>query len=298
LKQTIELGDGHHATYNVVGAGEPMLMFAGGPGLAADSMVGFAELLADRFTIYMIDPHGSGGSTPPADPAGYSAEGHAHFYNEVRRVLGLEQVSLMGHSFGAVTALTYAALFPVGTTRCIAAGPLAIGTDVDALAGGDAAVAMELLLTRHQDADWYPQAKRDWDGWTEMVLGAQNASEVEAAFLNILPLYAAHPDRPEVWARLEAEKRYMKADIAAIRAWESGGYQSTDLRGVVGDIKCRTLIVAGVEDVICGPAQAKILADAMPDARVEFIEDCGHLFHIEAPAQWRRIVEDWLDGGN
>jgi proline iminopeptidase len=298
MKHTIELGDGRRASYSVMGEGEPMLMFVGGPGFAADMLVAFAELLRDRFQIYMIDPHGSGDSTPPSDPANYSAEGHARFYNDVRGVLGLEQVSILGHSFGAVTALTYAALFPVGTTRCIAAAPLAIGTDIDEAAGGDAAAEMERLLTRHDGADWFPAAKRDWKRWTEVVLAATDAAEVEAMFNNIMPLYTAHPERPEIWARLEQEKQYVKADLAAIKAWESGGYQTTDLRPVVTDIKCPTLIVSGEEDVICGPAQAKLLADALPGATVELIPGCGHMFHIEAPEEWRRIVVDWLDNGN
>jgi pimeloyl-ACP methyl ester carboxylesterase len=34
-----------------------------------------AELFAERFTCYLIDPHGSGGSTPPQDEIAYDPEG-------------------------------------------------------------------------------------------------------------------------------------------------------------------------------------------------------------------------------
>jgi proline iminopeptidase len=275
-----------------------MLLFMGGPGFAADMMIGFAELLSDRFTCYLIDPHGSGGSTPPSDPSDYSADGHARFYNDVARALQLDGVSVMGHSFGAVAALTYASLWPTITTRCIAAGPLAVGTDVDEAEGGDAAAEMERILTRHEGAPWYPAAKADWDGWTEKVLAARDSAEIEAAFTNIMPVYTAHPERPEVWSRLEKEKKYVDIDLDAVKAWESGGYQTIDLRPVVTAIECPTLIVAGEEDLICGPAQAKVLSDALPHAEVALIPDCGHLFHIEAPEEWRRIVVEWLDKGN
>ena len=71
-----------------------------------------ADLLADRFAVHLIDPHGSGGSTPPSDPALYDHIGRARFYDRVRRAIGLERVTVMGHSFGSLVALTYAALFP------------------------------------------------------------------------------------------------------------------------------------------------------------------------------------------
>ena len=87
-------------------------MFAGGPGFTAACMNGDAELFSGVLRAYLVDPHGSGSSTPPPDPASYSPEGHARFYEEVRRALGLSKVVVLGHSFGATTALTYAALFP------------------------------------------------------------------------------------------------------------------------------------------------------------------------------------------
>ncbi|MGH8835162.1 MAG: alpha/beta fold hydrolase [Actinomycetes bacterium] len=109
MTQTVALPRGKTASYEVVGSGRPALMFAGGPGYSAAYMNGDAELLSDVLCSYLIDPHGSGSSTPPDDPADYSAEGHARFYEEVRRELGLPAVVVLGHSFGATTALTYAA---------------------------------------------------------------------------------------------------------------------------------------------------------------------------------------------
>src|SRR5262249_48071353 len=107
--RTVELEGGRQATYEVIGSGLPALMLAGGPGSAAAYMRTSARLFADVLQSHLIDPHGSGGSTAPADPADYSPEGHARYYEEVRQALGLGEVVVFGHSFGATTALTYAA---------------------------------------------------------------------------------------------------------------------------------------------------------------------------------------------
>ncbi|HYX84135.1 MAG TPA: alpha/beta fold hydrolase, partial [Gaiellales bacterium] len=118
MTKLVSLGDGRRASYEIVGEGEPLLMFMGGPGLPARLIWKDAELLAGRFASYLIDPHGSGESSPPADPGAYDHLGHARFYDEVRRALGLGRVSVHGLSFGGTVALTYAALFPEETIRC------------------------------------------------------------------------------------------------------------------------------------------------------------------------------------
>ena len=99
----------------------------GGPGFSAAYMNGDAELLSDVLHSYLIDPHGSGSSTPPANPADYSPEGHARFYEQVRQALALPEVTVVGHSFGATTALTYAALFPESTASCVAVAAFGVG---------------------------------------------------------------------------------------------------------------------------------------------------------------------------
>jgi pimeloyl-ACP methyl ester carboxylesterase len=147
--QTVELDGGRQATFRVFGSGPPMFFFVGGPGLPAMLQLADAEILQERFDVYLIDPHGSGGSSPPADPSAYDHFGHARFYDEVRRALGLERVSIAGESFGGVTALTYSAMYPEVVERCIAVSALALGEDV---AGEDSAEQAERGLSRHAGA--------------------------------------------------------------------------------------------------------------------------------------------------
>jgi pimeloyl-ACP methyl ester carboxylesterase len=210
--ETVELGGDRRAIYEVIGRGLPTLMLAGGPGFASSYMRSTAELFADVLQSHLIDPHGSGGSTPPQDPADYSPEGHARFYEDVRAALGLGTVTVFGHSFGASTALTYSALFPDAVERCIAVAAAAVGPDLDEAEGGDAAAEMEAMLARHQQAPWYPEAKDAWDSWTERALATDDPSEIDRMMAAVLPLYTAHPDQPEV---AEALKRFA-ADMSPI----------------------------------------------------------------------------------
>jgi proline iminopeptidase len=294
MMQVVALPGGRTASYEVIGGGWPALMFAGGPGFSAAYMNGDAELLSDVLCSYLIDPHGSGSSTPPADAADYSPEGHARFYEQVREALALPEVVVLGHSFGATTALTYAALFPESTAMCVAVAAFGIGPDADAQQGAEAEAEAEALLARHAGSPWYEMARPVMDSWTERLLAATDAAEMEQMMATVLPFYVAEPDKPEVAAGLAKMTAAMKANLAAGQAWEAGLYQSIDLRPLLGRITCPTLIVAGELDFICGPAQAQPIAAAITGAQLVMLPGCGHIPSIETPQHYRRTVTEFL----
>jgi proline iminopeptidase len=287
LHESVDLPDGRRAAYEVVGEGEPLLYFPGGPGYSASLLRDDAELLSDRFAVYLIDPHGSGGSTPPADPAEYDHLGHARFYEAVRRALGLDHVTVMGISFGSLVALTYSALFQDAAARCIAIAARAVGEDEQ---GDEAEQEMELMLSRHADAPWYESARATWDSWTERVLAATDASEVDAMMAEVLPFYTAHAERPGVRRMIDTWRREAVTDLAAVKAWEDGLFQTIDIRPLLDDVRCPTLLLVGALDLICGPAHSETLARAIPDAEVVTIPDSGHFIPAEAPEAFRDAV--------
>lgn len=290
----VALRDGRSATYEVIGSGsEPLLSFVGGPGLSAKLMRPDARLFAERFTCYLIDPHGSGRSTPPRDATAYDPAGHARFYDEVRRALGLGPVNVHGVSFGGTVALSYAALFPEVTSRCIAVSAFAVGEELDEEEGGEAAAEMEAALARHADAAWYPEAREIWDEWTPRALAATDPEEVRAMIATVWPLYAAYPDRPDVRKALDEARAMLEVDLRAVKAWESGLYQRGDLRPLLPRIECPTLVLCGALDLIGGPAQSRQIAPRVAGAELLVLPDCGHMPALEQPQSYRDAVLEW-----
>lgn len=253
-------------------------------------MRGEATLFAGAMTTYLIDPHGSGLSTPPPDPSQYSFAGCAAFYEEVRRALGLGEVVLVGHSSGASTALTYAALAPDVVTACVAVGGLCVSPAVDPDLGAAWGEAFERLAGRHAGAEWYPEARRVWDTWDEQVMGADDPRDIVRMMMALHPLYAGYPDRPDVAAGLAAMEGVLSPNLAAQKAWVGGLGQSVDLRPLLGQIACPTLVVAGEFDCLGGLVQAQPICDGVPGARLELIPDCGHFPVLEATQTYSEAV--------
>ena len=291
LSESVVLSDGRRAAFEVIGDGPPLLYFQGGPGFSAALLRHDAELLADRYAVHLIDPAGSGGSTPPADPAQYDHLGHARFYDEVRVALGVGPAAVMGISFGGIVALTYAALYPEATTRCICVASRVVGEEVES---EEAGAEMQTFLTRHSGQPWYPEALEIWDEWTDRVLAAQDSREVDAMMAAVLPLYTADPDRPGVKSMIQEWRRDMKSDLVAVKVWESGLWQKIDARPLLAKIRCPTLILVGALDLICGPTQGQLIADNLPGAELVVVPDCGHFIPAEAPEAFRHAIVDFI----
>jgi pimeloyl-ACP methyl ester carboxylesterase len=68
-----------------------------------------------------------------------------------------------------------------------------------------------------------------------------------------------------------------------------------DSRAFLKDIRCPTLVLAGVEDQIMPLAVLKELADGIAGARLTVIEDCGHMAAIEQPDRVLEAFIPWLE---
>ncbi|MGH2913941.1 MAG: alpha/beta fold hydrolase [Solirubrobacteraceae bacterium] len=217
--------------------------------------------------------------------------GYAHFYDEVRQALGIESAVIMGESFGALVVLSYAALFPAATRLCISVSGLVVGSEVER---EEAAAEMQTFLQRHSHQPWYASARKTWDEWTDRVLATDDSRELDAMMAEVLPLYTADPDRPEVQRMIEQVRREMQSDLAAAKVWESGLWQRIDVRPLLGEIKSPTLILVGALDMICGPAQGRVIADAVADAEIVTIPGSGHFVGVEQPQRFREEIVSFV----
>lgn len=57
-----------------------------------------------------------------------------------------------------------------------------------------------------------------------------------------------------------------------------------------------TLIISGFEDLLTPPDQHEEMADLLPNASFEIIDDCGHLSTIEQPDAVNALLQGWIRG--
>lgn len=106
--------------YRVQGSGEPLVLIHGlcGSGGWWVRNVGF---LSQCFTVYTVDLPGFGAMR--RCPAPFSVDGAVGWLRRLLDALGLEKVSLIGHSMGGLIAAIFAAEYPERLNRLVLAAP-------------------------------------------------------------------------------------------------------------------------------------------------------------------------------
>lgn len=95
-------------------------------------------------------------------------------------------------------------------------------------------------------------------------------------------------ERMVTWRLEEPVPRY-----AWLRQFEA--CQAFDASGRVGAIRAPTLVITGDQDRVIPAGNSRLLAEAIPGARLATVKEAGHLFFIERAAEFNRLVKDFLE---
>lgn len=106
----ITLSSGHKVWTQRLGRGETkVLLLSGGPGLSHEYMQCFAEFLPKNgYELYFYDQLGCGQSDKPTDKSLWALPRFVDEVDEVRAALGLDQMIIVGHSWGSILGIEYA----------------------------------------------------------------------------------------------------------------------------------------------------------------------------------------------
>jgi pimeloyl-ACP methyl ester carboxylesterase len=115
------IANGLTVAYDVVGAGPPLVVLHGATTAGRQDLGPHLDTLAERFTVYLPDARGHGGSGWGAD-RGVATVDLVADVGEFADGLGLDTFHLLGFSMGAMTALHVAATWPARVLTLVVAG--------------------------------------------------------------------------------------------------------------------------------------------------------------------------------
>ena len=67
-----------------------------------------------------------------------------------------------------------------------------------------------------------------------------------------------------------------------------------DSRSSLGAIHCPTLVVVGNEDALTPVSAARTIADGIVGAKLDIVQDCGHLSPMERPGALTEALRTWI----
>jgi proline iminopeptidase len=266
--------DGKRTFLADIGEGRPLACVHGGLGSDHQVFLPWLEPLADRYRLLLVDVLGNGRSDDPDDWAAVDLGTFAAQLDGLRRELGIERWSVLGHSFGGMIVQEYA---------------LRHQADVDALVvvtSGSRVDAFEErweIAARHCDPETLALMR------SGLLREMPDDATYERVWQQVAPAYWVDPAN---LARMRPRHRYAsRAFNAAVRL-----LPEIDLTGRLGELRVPTLVVGASEDWSFPPKVGPRVTHALiPGADYVELERSGHFPFVEEQERFLAEVGGWLD---
>lgn len=243
------------------GDGYPLLLVQG-LGYARWGWEPVADGFAERHEVLLFDNRGIGESDAPPGP--YTAVEMAEDTLRVLDEAGVDRAHVVATSLGGMVAQELALAAPERVERLVL---------VCTTPGGPSAAPMPVqtvrLMTEAPTLDPQVALRR----FVENALAPDPANGIVDRIL----AHRVATAQPAVAWMAQA------AAGAAFDAWDR-----------IPGIRQPTLVVHGTADNVVDVRNAELLAERIPDARVELFPGCGHLLFWEEPTRFVDVVEGFL----
>jgi len=269
--------------YKVVGNSDrtPLLLLHGGPGFSTYYMEPLAALSRDRPVVF-FDQLGSGRSDATHDPDLWTID---HFVEQVafvRESLDLDEVYILGHSWGTQLALEYLETNPSGVKGLVLASP---AINVPRWIEDNKALLREMPPAVYQTIE-----KHERDGTTD-------SPEYEEA---MMVFYHQHISRSNPWSEnlvkaFDTANPELYGYMWGPADWTATGtlkdYNREDL---LPGLNVPVLFTTGRYDE-ARPETVAHFQSLVPGAKLAIIENSAHLTMQDEPDEYNRVVGAFLN---
>jgi pimeloyl-ACP methyl ester carboxylesterase len=266
---------GHRRAYVKVGQG-PALLLLHGLGCDHTTWEPVISTLAKRYTVIAPDLLGHGQSDKPR--ADYSLGGYANGMRDLLTVLGVDKVTVVGHSFGGGVAMQFAYQFPERTERMVLVASGGLGPEVSTFIRAITTPGYHQLMglltlpgVRHV-------------GLAGMRALYSTGWKLTRDLREVAEIYDSFKD-PHARAAI----RHV---VRAVVDWEGQIVTMAD-RAYLTDAM-PMCVVWGRDDKVIPVRHASNAAALAPKARVEVIPNAGHFPHKDHPERFAKVLHEFI----
>lgn len=277
--QSFESG-GVQLHYTSIGTGTPVVLLSGGPGLDVGYVLPVAAFLPPGQRAIAFEQRGSGRSRPQGfDAATLTLHGAVLDLEALRVHLRQERLSLLGHSWGGMLAMAYAAAYPERIESLILVG------------SGGPTLEFAQWFGDNIEARLRPEDLAMRDYWTQAAQRGVDAEKVAIETLRaIAPGYFFDRSVGLAFAGELRDGQYHPDVNAALFADMGASY---DLREGLKRLARPVLILQGHQDPI-GDRTAEDIRALVPKSTLVYFQRCGHFPWLEQPEAFQNALAEFL----
>jgi proline iminopeptidase len=257
-----------------IGNGPFIVFLHGGPGAEHRTFLPHVLPLAEHFTLVLYDQRGCGQSERASSSTTYTIENEIETLEEIRLHLGIDQLNLVGESWGTMLALLYACKYPQHTRKLFLAS--AIGLNADGYVHFS-----EELEARLSNAD------RDKLADISTRLNQSNASLDE--LFGVLDKYYVYS--PKTLAKASKTIRNPQVN-------EAFHQQILDFYDVTHHVttleRIPITVLQGSQDLLSPAYIHEHMQKQLPHLQLIEVPECGHWVYIEASERFNHEVEKFF----
>jgi proline iminopeptidase len=276
--------DGVDIHYTIIGEGKPLLLINGGPGYSSHHFEAIGKQISDstQRRIILFDQRGTGKSElETIDSTTVNMELMVKDIEVIRNHLGIDNWDVMGHSFGGILAMFYAAEYPTRISKLI----LSASGGIDASFVGYVTPNVRMRLSDHN--------REKLDHWSDP---DNIADPVEAlnkrteAFAEATVYDKSHV--PDIVEALTVPGAYQNQINGLV--WRDLLGKNYDLKPELQNFDKSTLIIQGRQDYV-GDATAFRIHMTLPDSELFFINRSGHYMWLDRPEVYFNKLDTFLN---
>jgi pimeloyl-ACP methyl ester carboxylesterase len=266
---------GHDLAYLDSGTG-PVVLFIHGILGSQRQWAHLVRHMDDDHRVIVPDLFGHGDSAKPLGD--YSLSAHAATMRDLLDRLGIERVTLVGHSLGGGIAMQFYYLFPERVDRLVLVASGGLGREVNPVLRSATLPGAEWVLP--VIASGWVRARAESVGRAASKVGWKPGSDITAIWRGFTSLG-------------DGESR--RAFLSTTRSVIDVGGQSISAHDYLPDaLPIPTLIVWGSRDRMIPAWHALRAQESIPLCRVELYEGAGHFPHLDDPDRFAESLRDFI----
>lgn len=266
---------GHELSYVDSGTG-PVVLFIHGILGSQKQWAHLVDKMDDEHRVLVPDLFGHGDSAKPVGD--YSLSAHAATMRDLLDHLGIERVTLVGHSLGGGIAMQFFYLFPERVERLVLVASGGLGREVNPILRSATLPLAEQVLS--VAASTHVLSRLETLGKGAARVGWRPGADLSAIWHGFTSLG-------------DGESR--RAFLATTRAVIDLGGQSISAHDYLESVlPIPTMIVWGSKDRMIPAWHALSAQRSLPHCRVELFEGAGHFPHLDDPERFTRLLREFI----